>query len=522
MTEYTYSSTNCLAGTELKNTSVPTDMCIIHPRGYEYNSVSLGCAYTTDEIEVTGNFVVQLFFNESTCGATDDTNAVSFLGYTSGYCFIDQENNATSLTFGCSQESTGPQAKLYDNSYCGANAHTYTTHFNPYCHHFTTPPYGKNNRTISGYDEYVCIAQNTTIMYDDDTTDDSVIDYQYSYILVNDGGCFNDDSNTVIVLGFENSVCTPYLDNVYATHQCNTSASVTYVYSDKFCTPESFIESFSTPSDSCFDFQFDSVNIYSATFGCALNLAGIPVSGNFAAVSLYNETESTCNTDPDAFLGFSFDTCFPSPFGYNDTNSFSFGCSRSYGGPDVHFYDDLFCDVYQSTVHLDPSCQDLFNTTLLNSTILGYYQYQCVSIDVNPVYDDDFGTDDAIVPTGYVYVQYFEDLGCTGQVTYAEGVALGKCLLLYNDFALVVGSILNTCSGNILTEYVYSSDDCTGTPEPFVYSSVDTCVAYSYEDDYFNTFNTLYGQSYKISCNTEYALPVTAKSIVVRLVLYIN
>jgi len=253
------------------------------------------------------------------------------------------------------------------------------------------------------------------------------------------------------------------------------------------------------------------VDSYSATFGCAITLAGIPVTGNFAAVSLYNESESTCSSDPNAFLGLSIGTCFPSPFGPNDTNSFSFGCSYSFGGPGVHFYDDNACAEEVDTVHLDPSCEILFNTSI-NSTVLGYQQYQCISIDVNPVYDDDTGSDDAIPPTGYVYIQYNTGANCDGMATYYEGVALGKCLLLYQD-ATAVGSVFIECSGDTYTEYIFESLDCSGEASSYSDDYVNTCFTFA-DDDFY--FSSPFGKSYELLCSSDNALPMTETSVVLK------
>jgi hypothetical protein len=283
------------------------------------------------------------------------------------------------------------------------------------------------------------------------------------------------------------------------------------VYDSRAC--DSLVYSFSVASDSCYDFQFDSVNSYSATFGCAINLAGIPVTGNFAAVSLYNETESTCSSDPNAFLGLSIGTCFPSPFGPNDTQSFSFGCSYAYGGPDIHYYDTLECGEEVFTLHLDPSCETFFNSSI-NTTVIGYHQYQCVSIDVNPVYDDDIGTDDAIPPTGYLYLQYNTGDNCDGIATYYEGIAVGKCLLLYNEYAQIIGSVINECISTTRTQYKYSSNDCTGDFSAISTSDLNMCYSYDYANATIDSYTTLYGNSYEIICSSDDVLPMTQTTIV--------
>jgi len=224
--EYHYGSPNCAPGTMVGNVTVPANVCYINPRNYYGHSVTLGCALNVDEIPVTGNFVGQLFYNDSaTCNG--DAGPDSFLAFSSSYCFTSQDNNATSLKFGCSESNTGPQVKQFDNTVCAEDTHTYTTHFNPYCHEYTTPPNGLSNLTMTGYDQYICIAQNTSQVYDDDySNDDYEFNYEYSYILIGNEACFDSSDDTVAVVGFENNICAPYITGLFAIHQCNGKISL--------------------------------------------------------------------------------------------------------------------------------------------------------------------------------------------------------------------------------------------------------------------------------------------------------
>jgi hypothetical protein len=522
-----YGSTDCNPDTIVDTKTLSLNVCYPYD---QYQSYVALCAATIDEIDAVGNFVVEANFNatDSECVGPEPTN---FVAFNTQYCFLDMRRVNASFSFGCSYTTGLAKVENYANPFC--EHHVTATYFNPFCHAYDVYT-GKDKDVppmLAGYDVTYCTAINATMLYDDDTQDDDYnpsdddfhgvdddIFQAYGYSLATGYGGDNCETDTLMsVAGFENNKCIPFTDSggvVAAVFLCSQDLIQVEEYTSTDCNPSSSAGIFTVSTDRCY---YDSSYGSTITYGCASSVYDIPQTGVFVADSLYDLKDSTCEPQdqPMSFTLLSTDHCFP----YDQNSSYIFGCSRSHSTSTVRLYDDSYCGHQVATTYLNPLCNP-HNTyesdDAINATYNSYEQYFCVALNESIIYDDEFATDDEVRPAGYYYIQYYSGFACNEEPTFSQGIALGKCLLLYNDAALVVGSSLSYCSGQTFTQYTYKSYDCTGDSQIYQYSSVGSCFPEGSPDDDLGGFTGQYGHSYNTMCSSGEDLPVNASSVVLR------
>mmetsp|Transcript_19954 Transcript_19954/g.18126 ORF Transcript_19954/g.18126 Transcript_19954/m.18126 type:complete len:1247 (+) Transcript_19954:100-3840(+) len=311
---------------------------------------------------------------------------------------------------------------------------------------------------------------------------------------------------------------------------CSSTDAILNVYSDNSCDSKTFQYSVSYPLGGCTNnaTAFSPLGVSYST-QCTTSTTDLPVTGTYIVFdAFYNDTDYTCSGSPVLFNAYLQDYCFVE----SSDASFKFGCNTYYGPTEVYYYESNTCKGY----HYYSTGYNDYCALLYYYDTFEYYSSFCYNSDneisyddisysytynytyddnyyyddyYNYTFDDNFYYDDNYYYggqlTGYYYETYYSDADCSGELTLNRGIALDKCLTVYNVDGSTQGSMLFSCFDDEVYYYEYSEIGCQGSYE-FYYYSTDTCVN---ED-------TTYGKSYSSSCSSSLSPPVDFESILVQ------
>jgi hypothetical protein len=167
-------------------------------------------------------------------------------------------------------------------------------------------------------------------------------------------------------------------------------------------------------------------------------------------IRLYNSpTECTTISGFNAFLN---DNCF-----YNGNKGFA------YQWPNVTFFDDAECSTEPTSESILPqTCNTVTqfpaNTHVASQWALSDIPYEPTGL---PTYAPTPMPTPAAYGPGYLYVNFYHDKGCTGEIVAVTGRPTDTCLVAYEDATSTTptGSYKFTCYGgrSISPAFAYKS-----------------------------------------------------------------
>eukprot|EP01035_Chromulina_nebulosa_P018677 gene18677-24424_t len=254
-----------------------------------------------------------------------------------------------------------------------------------------------------------------------------------------------------------------------------------------------------------------------------------PLAAVYDSGYVYEEVYSgvDCTGDVSFISGSQLGSCMT---GYNGNSSQYFDVTCSSTNAIVNVYSDTSCDssTFQYAVtytlgectnnatSLSPlgvSYSILCTSSTTDLPITGTYvaydasynesDYTCSG---SPVSFSAFLQDYCFSDSEYYSFKYgCNNSECSGEVTLNRGIALEKCLTVYDIYGESEGSIIFYCDIDEVIYYLYEETGCQGSYELY-YFYTDTCLN---ED-------SPYGQSYSSSCSSSLTPPVDFESILVQ------
>lgn len=473
-----YDMTNCV-GSPIAATGRPTNKCIVSyddpnsntPTGSYMYTCNEGTAYTQQYSDTACTAKIGNGYQEvlNIC-----QNAVGKYESAIGYCNKDPSQIplppgqfTTQINYGSTDSCAAPtpidQYKAYLNDHCFnldagvstkyhyPNMTSYTTNtctgtatvtgLSEYCQAVTEYPVGNKNHLASVWTD------------SDDIKTGYTFDDGYLYFnFYQDDDCSN---QVVAIEGQLTNKClllygddsgTPTGSHMWA---CDNDYGYETVYSDLNCEVLAPNTTVTEKSLACANMP----GRYASVQGmCNTNPNRLPLPNDqFVSEILYN-APGVCDV-PAEFNSFLNKNCIRG----------STQKSYSFDYPNVIFYNDATCTTVDRTEAIPTTCvavaQYPANNQVAAQWFYGYVPYEDsaaptmvpTAAPTQTSYDD-----------GFVYVNFYEDSGCTGTILAVEGRPTGVCLQAYGDpnSNTVTGSYIFTCAGDYSHTYKFTDANC--------------------------------------------------------------
>mmetsp|Transcript_125656 Transcript_125656/g.246258 ORF Transcript_125656/g.246258 Transcript_125656/m.246258 type:complete len:739 (+) Transcript_125656:70-2286(+) len=230
-------------------------------------------------------------------------------------------------------------------------------------------------------------------------------------------------------------------------YMCNSESELYTEYSDLACAVET------TTSSSPMTCKNLLGRFGSGQPRCNSDQTQLPLElGQFVVETLYN-TADACDTI-STFNTFKDDTCF-----HNGNVGFA------YQWPNVTVYDgDSTCSGEPTTNSALPQDCQLVTVFPADTKVASQWSYSDIPYvpTAAPTIPPTAAPTPAAYSAGYVYVNFYEERGCSGPVVAVTGHPTETCLMRYEDgsSSAATGSIKYTCYGDQSMTAEYTDTNC--------------------------------------------------------------
>eukprot|EP01038_Epipyxis_sp_PR26KG_P005848 gene5848-8069_t len=245
------------------------------------------------------------------------------------------------------------------------------------------------------------------------------------------GACINNGNGTSYKITNINAGCSSYTKIFYYDDNCQ---HIQKIETD-------------TLIHSCLKINDDQ----SALMGCSFS-PDLPVFQDSAILSIYNASVDCTGSMPPSFIAFPVGSCIVS----DANSSFDFSCTAQGNAMITQYQGDTTCDSAKSSIvttnQISKNCLVEEDDSYGISTTK-HQQYQCILSEPLPTKSPS----SADTNIGYVYLQYYSELNCEGQLSLTEAVSINTCVRK-NETSFKVVEVSDNCT--FFTYYKYSDPFC--------------------------------------------------------------